>query len=366
MELNKRHTGVDLLRILALVFVAGVHFFWNNGFYTQVVAGPRMYIMVMLRNAFNVCVPLFLVVSGMALAEKKPTAGYFVGIVKVITIYLLASACCGAYRLLVSQDMNLREVIYGVFTFHTAPYGWYVEVYLGLFLLAPFLNVGYDALQTQRGKQMLLAVLLILTALPSVVNIWRLDGFAWWINPSSNRVTHRFMPEYWECLYPVSYYLLGRYLREYPIKISKGINLGLIGAVVLFGGAFNYYRSAGADFDWGAWQEEEAVLNVALAGLLANLFVQMKCEKWSAGARKGVMWLSNLTLGAYLVSSIFDEILYDILNRHVTVMHYRLEWFPVIVLGVLVCSLAVSAVLYGIYHITGAKAMKWLRKKVEK
>jgi O-antigen ligase len=44
--------------------------------------------------------------------------------------------------------------------------------------------------------------------------------------------------------------------------------------------------------------------------------------------------VSNWVLGAYLVSAIFDGVLYDLLNRFVTVVHYRLEWFPVIVLAV--------------------------------
>lgn len=366
MELNKRHTGLDLLRILAMVFVAGLHFFMNVGFYEQVVDGPRMYIMVVLRNAFMVCVPLFLIMSGAVMGNKKPTVGYFVGIIKVITIYLLASLCCGAYRMFVTQDMSLREVIYGTFTYQTASYSWYIEMYLGLYLLIPFLNMAYDGMKTQKNKKIFLAVMLILTALPSVVNIWRLDGISWWLNPAQNQVHHQLVPQYWENLFPLTYFLLGRYLREYPIKISKGINLGLIGAVILFNGAFSYYRSHGDIFVWGGWQSWGAMSNVALAGLIANLFVQKSGENWKPGLRKGIAMVSNWTLGAYLVSSIFDDVLYKLLNAQVAVMHYRLEWFGVIVLGVAACSLALSAVLYGIYSVTGAKVMEWLRKKVEK
>jgi len=366
MEMNKRHTGLDLLRILAMLFVAGLHFLLNVGFYEHVVAGPRMYIMVVLRNAFMVCVPLFLIMSGAVMGEKKPTVGYFVGIIKVITIYLLASLCCGAYRMLVSHEMNLREMIYGVFTYQTASYSWYVEMYLGLYLLIPFLNMAYDAAQTQKKKQILLGVMLVLTALPSVVNIWRLDGIAWWLKPVSNPVYHQFVPQYWVDLFPLTYFFLGRYLRDYPIKISKTLNLGLIAAVILFNGAFSYYRSYGDYFVWGGWQSWGALSNVVLAGLIANLFVQMRCENWRVGLRKGAAMVSNWVLGAYLVSAIFDDVLYELLKQQVTTMHYRLEWFPVIVLAVAVCSLALSAALYGIYSVTGAKVMEWLRKKIER
>lgn len=365
MELNKRHTGVDLLRVLALFFVAGVHFFWNNGFYSQIVDGPRMYIMVTLRSLFVVCVPLFMIITGMVMGDKKPTAGYFVGIIKVLVIYLLGSLCCGGYRMFVTQEMNLREMIYGILNSSTAPYGWYVHMYLGLFLLVPFLNLAYDGLETKKKKQILVGVLLILTALPSVMNIWRLDGIAWWLNPTSNTICHQLVPQYWVELYPLTYFILGRYLRENPIKLSKWLNLLLIFAVVVFNAAFNYYRSHGLVFQWGDWNTDGALGNVVLSGLIANLFVQMECEKLPVGARKGIMAMSNWVLGAYLVSWIFDDVLYGWLNQRVTVMHYRLEWFPVIVLGVFVGSLVLSAVLYGIYLLTGGKLLQYLQKRLK-
>lgn len=367
MEHSKRHTGLDILRITAFLFVAGLHFFLNTGFYEQIVAGPRMYIMVVLRNLFMVCVPLFLVLTGMVMGEKKPTAGYFVGIIKVVCIYILASLCCGVYRVaFLHEDIDLVHMASGILSYWLADYGWYIEMYIGLYLLIPFLNLAYDAMATQKNKKLLLAVMLALTALPGVVNIWRVDGLDWWLRPSSISVYHQLMPEFWIDLYPLTFFFLGRYLREYPLKLSRTINLGLIFAVVMANGAFSYYRSYGDIFIWGGWQTWGALPNVVLTGLVANFFNGLTCRKLPEKLKKAVGMVSQWVLGAYIVSWIFDTALYRILKQNVTVMHYRLEWFPVIVLAVAVCSLALSAALYGIYYFTGGKLLKWLRKKLTK
>ena len=365
MEQNKRHTGLDLMRICAFFFVAGVHFFLNSGFYEQIVAGPRMYIMVVLRNLFMICIPLFMVMSGMVLGDRKPGLSYYLGIIKVIFIYVLASICCGVYRaVFLDQPISPVQMISGILSYWVADYGWYIEMYLGLFLLIPFLNIAYDALKTKKGKQILLLVMLVLTAVPGVVNIWRVDGLDWWLRPSSVQIYHQIIPEFWIDLYPLTFFFIGRYLREYPLKLSRPVNLLLILAVTLFNGSFNYYRSFGNIFVWGGWQTWGALPNVALAALVANFFNGLTCEKLPQKAKSALAMVSNWALGAYLVSWIFDSVLYRMLSNHVAVMHYRLEWFPVIVLAVAICSLALSAVLYGIYSLTGAKLIEWLRKKL--
>jgi uncharacterized protein (DUF2062 family) len=77
-------------------------------------------------------------------------------------------------------------------------------------------------------------------------------------------------------------------------------------------------------------------------------------------------WLSNFVFGAYLVSWIFDDLFYPMLRKSVPEMQLRLEWFPVMVLSVTVCSLTLSAVVYGMYSITGGWLLKRTRQSFEK
>ncbi len=60
MKGKERNLNLDLIRCAAVFFVLSVHFFYNNEFYGVPVMGRRMYLMVVMRTLFVICVPLFL------------------------------------------------------------------------------------------------------------------------------------------------------------------------------------------------------------------------------------------------------------------------------------------------------------------
>ena len=55
-----------------------------------------------------------------------------------------------------------RTLFTMLFGFADNGYTWYIEMYLGLFLLFPFLNGAWDALSTKKEKEKLLLVLIFL------------------------------------------------------------------------------------------------------------------------------------------------------------------------------------------------------------
>lgn len=64
-----RDLGLDITRIIAFASVPSVHFFLNSGFYDTPVLGEKMYIMVIFRTLFMICVPLFMLLSGYLMSE---------------------------------------------------------------------------------------------------------------------------------------------------------------------------------------------------------------------------------------------------------------------------------------------------------
>lgn len=169
-NLKERDSSLDILRIVAFLSVISVHFFLNNGFYDQLVVGKRMYVMTILRSFFMDCVPLFLTLTGFLMNKKKISLSYYVGIIKTGTIYVLSSICCLIFAS-IENPISFKEGILQIFKFTGAPYAWYIEMYLGLFLLIPFLNLAYHGLVNKKQKQILLATMLLMTALPGILNI---------------------------------------------------------------------------------------------------------------------------------------------------------------------------------------------------
>lgn len=173
---GKRNGSLDLIRIVALFCVVSVHFLWNSGYYNEVVFGKRMYVMTLMYAVFMICVPLFIILTGYLMCNKQWNLGYYLGIKRTAGIYVLASIVCIVFKkYILGMDYSIGSSVLGILDFSGANYAWYVEMYLGLFILIPFLNLIYANLQKQ-GKIALLFSLLFLTALPSVINNYNLGG----------------------------------------------------------------------------------------------------------------------------------------------------------------------------------------------
>ena len=367
MEQNKRMPQMDLLRLFALLCVTAVHFFLNTEFYDFPVAGIRMGIMTVIRTFCMICVGLFLLLTGYLMGQKRPTVSYYLGIIKVLFIYVLASLCCAGFNAIFNHEsLTFTGILSGILGYWSAPYSWYIEMYIGLYLLIPFLNLLYDGLPGQKSKLALLTVLLLMTSVPNVVNIFCFDSLEWWLLPKTDWDYMQILPTFWLDLYPLTFFFLGRYLKDYPVKLGKLIHLGLIVAVALANGAFNFYRSRGTNLIWGAWQTWGALPTVIQAVLVFSFFANLDLQKLPPIMQKGLAILSDWVLGAFLLSWIFDEIFYPILCAAVPVMHLRLVWIPVMAIGVALCSLAASGLLSGIYALTGKKLHAFLRRKFEK
>ena len=344
MSIQKRDMSADIIRCLALFFVVSVHFFLHNGYYAQVMLGKRMFIMTVMRALFMICVPLFLTLSGYLLYKKELSAKYYSRITGILSIYVVASLVCMAYSaFFLHQEFSVKTVILKILDFSGAPYAWYIEMYLGLFLLIPFLNILYNNLPSQKWKFALVITLVVITSLPSLVNGYSVESLEWWQQPSANSApTNKLIPSWWVEFYPVTYYFIGCYLREYGFKIKKFLNLILIAACVLLSGLYCYWRSYKSGFSSGGWSEEGSLFNIALTILIFTFFNNLNYdnvpEKLSVFIRK----ISGLCLGGYLVSWVFDDYFYTILLKKGPDMIHRLEYYFIIVPIIFILSLFVS------------------------
>lgn len=347
---KSRNPSMDIIRCFALFCVIGVHFFLYSGFYDISVNSLSMFLLTLIRNFFMICVPLFIVLSGYLLRNKLPSIGYYLRIVRILSIYVLASFCCAIYRYNFtftefSMIGAIIDTILGIFSYSTAPYGWYIEMYLGLFLLIPYLNILFKQLPSKKHKNYLLAFLVFLTAGSSLNYI-------------------KLFPTYWASMYPITYYLIGSYLAEYPLKIRKSSNLLLIGLLLIISGSVSFYHSNGSTFMWSHWSGHASLVTTLQTILVFTFLAQRNYTRLSSKSGNFLSHISNCCLGAYLVSWIFDDIFYRILNSYQSTLLSKSGFFIPITIAVYVCSLLLSAALNFIYNLTIKKMIThlWPRK----
>lgn len=347
-KLKNRNPAMDILRIIAVLCVISIHFFYHSGYYFTNNDNITMYLATVLRSFFSVCVPLFMILSGFLLCNKTLKKGYYSGIRKTVIIYILVAIACIIYKACKdSYKLTTLTFFTGILDFTGANYSWYIEMYIGLFLLVPFLNLIYKNLESRKQKNILLITLIAMTVLPTIVNIFKFDSLEWWANPGlNNNNLQKLIPSWWTGIYPITYYFTGCYIREFGTKIkNRYLIIALIVAIFAFG-TFNYYRSYGTTFITGNYVYWNGVEPYIMSVLLFLIISKLKLNNINVKA-KFILWkISDLVLGTYLISFIFDSIYYnDILNKNTPDFYARFPFMPIMVLCVFVSSLIASGIL---------------------
>lgn len=368
-----RDAGLDRTRILAFFLVVSVHFFIGTGFYDNPVQGEKMYIMTAIRTLSMSCVPLFMLITGFLTrntATELSPRGYLAYCGKLrrhLLTYVIAALFVNCFLYLVSAQTDFFAVINNIFGF--AQYGWYFEMYLGLFAIIPFLARLFGTLEKKEAT-VLVAVLLFLSAAPSVFNIFNIRAFPHILSGSEK---FALIPDWWaEITYPLTYWALGAYLGKF-VGIKKmstfRVSLLLIISLILFT-VFNIVCSGGGVFAWGKHNNWGGVENTVLSVLLFLLLNSIKGKPLGKKHASFLKLVSELTFGAYLVSYTFDRMFYTLLREAVPDVWDRFPFYPIAVVFVAVMSLVISFLIHLIVSaiIDGADGHREKRtaKKEEK
>lgn len=344
--MKQRNINCDILRIIAFTFVVMVHCLSFIEFYRTINEGPIMLVLNILRCLFMTCVPLFIILTGYLMNKKELNKDYIKKISRIIITYILCSIICLIFLHYIEnrEVLDIKDYIFSILSFKAAPYSWYVNMYLGLYIIIPFLNILWKNLKTKKNKQQLIIVLLILFVLPTITNIFNFYDSNWWINPSLSTNYQILIPNYWLGNgYPILYYYIGCYLKEYKINISKIKNIIIMLMFLIIFGIFNFYRNYNSTFDWGMYTEyysfEVCIISILLSNLiLNNINIKIKNKTINVIIKK----VSYLTFGAYLLSRIFDVMLYPLIINKTIYIKERLPYCIPIILGIIVGSLFLS------------------------
>lgn len=172
---------------------------------------------------------------------------------------------------------------------------------------------------------------------------------SWWKLPAISGEYQKIIPDFWSSMYPITYYFLGCYLKEFGLKIKKNINAMFIVLLTVVFGTYSYWRSYGSIYDWGSWCDWYSLFVVIQTVLVFGLIINFDFSKMPNKIRYIFKFVSELTLGAYLVSYIFDDIFYRLLNTRIQSVPHKLEYYGLVVPVIYICSMILSFVIEKIY-----------------
>ncbi|MBR5766343.1 MAG: acyltransferase family protein [Lachnospiraceae bacterium] len=335
-----RLPGLDIVRSVAALFVVSVHYFFNCGFYGTPMIGKVMFIMTVERWLFLCCVPLYMMLTGFFKCNKEINKAHYKSFIPVGIAYLILSIIkifVGNYYY--GKVYGIKEAFQSLGNYTMA---WYVGFYFSLMAIAPFLNRMWHTL-SKKEKHLLLIFLALISSLYPLVSL-----------PASSEVKviscigslfTIIAPNYWQMLYPILYYFLGCYFKEYKPKFNKLLLIAVIIATVFSNAGISYYYAKGSNFPWGILGTVDCGYNcITVVICSVSLFllfydIELKCKV----AKKIFYLISSVSLEIYLISAIFDIIIFDYAKHRFYEMKDFLWLFfilmPINFIGSVICSL---------------------------
>lgn len=283
--MEKRQPGLDLIRCTAFLFVLIFHSFLYNGFYYEPQTGWLLWLADSVRWLSVSCIGLFLMLTGYLRIDRTDAASCLRSLGGILSGYLIASVTSiPVLHFLHGDHRSLDQWISALVQFRGVYYGWYVEMYVGLILLSPFVNLALERIFEAGKLPGLLLVMGLLTALPGATPL-------------------AIAPDHWRVLYPVTYYLLGAAIRLYQPKLQA---LPCIGVAVLLSMGLGAVTVLSTDEPIGqAFTQEFGDLWICLicVCLFIGLYQFQGCERILAFGAGGCY-------GGYLLSHLFDAVCY--------------------------------------------------------
>jgi hypothetical protein len=329
--MKERKLNIDLLKCIAIVFVVGVHFFLHTNYYGQSFTFKSIFLSSFIWMILMTCVPLFIMTTGYLMKDKTYSEDYFIKLLPVIGIYALTAAVYTFFDMRVVNEEYLGKLFENIFSF--SHYAWYVNLYIGLYMLIPFLNAGFNSLTSRKNQVVVLGILVLFTIVPPTLSL--LNN-----NEQNFMILPHIIPDYWKGLWPITYYLLGAFLASSKKKSSFKelvFVIFILDILSVFGLAAISETTFGIEY---------GVLPVfLLSSLIFYSVIHLKVSIKNEWLQRVVLFISKNTLPIYLLSVIGDYYWYPKMVEKWGDFTNLFLRFPLIVIFLLIQAILMTFIL---------------------
>ena len=329
--MKERKLNIDLLKCIAIVFVVGVHFFLHTNYYGQSFTFKSIFLSSFIWMILMTCVPLFIMTTGYLMKDKTYSEDYFIKLLPVIGIYALTAAVYTFFDMRVVNEEYLGKLFENIFSF--SHYAWYVNLYIGLYMLIPFLNAGFNSLTSRKNQVVVLGILVLFTIVPPTLSL--LNN-----NEQNFMILPHIIPDYWKGLWPITYYLLGAFLASSKKKSSFKelvFVIFILDILSVFGLAAISETTFGIEY---------GVLPVfLLSSLIFYSVIHLKVSIKNEWLQRVVLFISKNTLPIYLLSVIGDYYWYPKMVEKWGDFTNIFSRFPLIVIFLLIQAILMTFIL---------------------
>lgn len=337
---KKRDANLDLLRIVSMLLIIFLHSIDHSGVLEQAEgSSSAMYFYVRFTYALcQVCVNCYVMLSGYYLVQSK------FRLQKLVALWMETAFYSFVLKLLFmvtgQETISVVSLISCFFPIVTGRY-WFITIYVGMYLLSPFLNKLIHAMNRKEH---------------TILNICLFLLFSLWssLHPS---ITGMNSGGGWGLAWFVVLYFAAAWFRlYYTPKHKPVILLGIFLLIPLLMAAGQAAaRAAGIGIlqsiicNWFRYDSAPVYLmTIALFAAFLNIRIKHDCVS------KAICSVAPLTLGVYLIHihANVSPWLWETMNLPAK-MHTG--WFPLIQFGCVIAIFAVCCVIDAVRKVTAGR-----------
>ena len=341
----KRNVNIDVIKVLSLFLVISVHFFLYTEYYT-VAFNSLSFPFITIRNICMACVPLFIIVTGYLNRNKVWSKKYYLNIGRVYLLYSLAMFILTLVdsKYLVNTTL-FKTALINILNYKY--YGWYITMYVGLMLLAPIINLAFKNMDESTRKYAIINIILAISIPVTLVDLFS--------NVRYSILAH-ILPNWWYYTWPLIYYMIGvafsynKYILKDFFSNSKILFWITLIVSTVFYSLLNIHWESTLHVNIFI-----VIITTCIFSWLLNLDINVNSK-----LRTGIIFVSNNTLLAYLLSYIVDNITYPFVNQ-ITNMNIRLSLFPVVVVLNFILTI-ILVIIVRIILSTLSKSIKLVKR----
>lgn len=296
-----RDYGIDLFRIVSMIFVVKLHVLGNGGVLSNTEWMSSQYIVSWLLEMCAYCaVDCFALISGYVGLKSDFKWSRILNIIFQVLFYSILITLL--FSIFMPDKVTITLWIKAIFPITTTRY-WYISAYVGMFIFIPFLNCIVNKMKRNQLRMFFGLIIVFFGILPSI-----LQQNAYGLNQGYSMI--------WLCIV----YLIGAYISKYNIKneISKkkAITIYIISVVVTMLSKIIIElltnRLFGVPKYGGTFLNYSSPTIIACSLGLLFLFANIKIK--SKKLIKIIKTLSSVVLGVYIIYCyplVYDNIIYN-------------------------------------------------------
>lgn len=337
-KIKERNSNYELMRIISMCMIILWHIILHGHVIENCVSGSAKVISELLLFFIIVHVNSFVLVTGYFNSDKDFKQSKIWSLINSCLFYkILAVIIFSTLGFIKLTDVQLMREL---FVLNIEEY-WFINVYIFLYLLSPFINILIKNLDKKKYKKLLILLLVIFCIIPFITG-----------NKAFGNTGYS--------LYHFTFlYLIGGYLRKYPIEKSyiykiftkKSYQLTLL-FVYVFLALLNYMITKTSDSLLHIDDIFDEILNnfLVMIRMYSNPITTLQSVAFFLlfgtfnFKNKFINKISKLTIGVYLIhdNDFVRRYLYDWLkidNRYIYSSKFILYIFGCVILIFIVCAI---------------------------